>query len=123
MKTAQSGGYLYLHMAPLFRFHPSFAAALCVGLSLLTNAAPAVDQSFRPEEGKFPSLGKGEILRGPTRVRRSWEPTWQHPQAMGGYGFPNLAAPVRHAPLLHRALNLAAPADLKDIAEAATPRE
>ena len=38
--------------------------ALCLGLSLITKAAPAADEPFRPEAGKFPALEKSHSYRG-----------------------------------------------------------
>lgn len=46
-------------------FHnPSWLAGLCFGLSLITSAALAADEPFRPEAGKFPPLEKSRSYRG-----------------------------------------------------------
>ncbi len=44
--------------------HPRWIAALCLGLSSLTNAAQAADAPFRPEAGKFPPLELAHSYRG-----------------------------------------------------------
>ena len=44
--------------------HPNWLLALCLGLSLLTTAATAADEPFRPEAGKFPPLEKAASYRG-----------------------------------------------------------
>lgn len=44
--------------------HPSWLAALCLGLSLIANIALAEDELFRPEAGKFPPLEKSRSYRG-----------------------------------------------------------
>src|SRR6187402_2622869 len=43
-------------------FH--WLAALCFGLSLITNSAPAADEPFRPAAGTFPPLEKSHAYRG-----------------------------------------------------------
>jgi len=43
---------------------PLWLAPLCLGLSLLANPAPAADEPFRPETGKFPPLEKAHSYRG-----------------------------------------------------------
>ena len=42
----------------------SWLTALCFGLSLITSAALAADEPFRPEVGKFPPLEKSRSYRG-----------------------------------------------------------
>ena len=41
-----------------------WAAALCLGVSLLASTTNAADESFRPEHGKFAPLGKAHSYRG-----------------------------------------------------------
>jgi hypothetical protein len=43
---------------------PTWLAALGLGISLLTNAAPADDDAFRPAAGKFPPLEKAKAYTG-----------------------------------------------------------
>jgi hypothetical protein len=96
---------------------PLWLAALCLGLSLLTNAIPATaaDVPFRPEAGKFPPLEKaysyrGELVfvdhanrRGSVRV-----------QGAGGTYFRN--APQPFAMLPYGIVRYhGAPADLRDV--------
>lgn len=44
--------------------HPNWLATLCFGLSMITNAASAADESFQPEAGKFPPLEKSQSYQG-----------------------------------------------------------
>jgi hypothetical protein len=44
--------------------HRYWLIALCFGLSLITNAAHAAEEPFRPEAGKFPPLEKSRSYRG-----------------------------------------------------------
>lgn len=94
--------------------HPSWLAALCFSLSLITTAVPAADEPFRPEAGKFAPLEKSHSYRGllafvdhanrrgSLRVQTTGEffRNPPHPFAMLPYGLVR-----RHG----------APADLRDI--------
>jgi hypothetical protein len=49
----------------MIRFHnPNWLTVLCLGMSLITSAALAADEPFRPETGKFPPLEKSRSYRG-----------------------------------------------------------
>ncbi len=97
------------------RFHnPSWLTAFCFGMSLITSAALAADEPFRPEAGKFPPSEKSRSYqgvlsfvdhvnrRGSLRVESTGEffRNPPHPFAMLPYGM------VRQH---------GAPADLRDI--------
>lgn len=43
---------------------PNRLAALCLGLFLISHTAPAADETFRPEAGKFPPLEKAKAYMG-----------------------------------------------------------
>lgn len=44
--------------------NPGWRTAFFLGLSLISGAAPAADEPFRPEPGKFPALEKSRSYRG-----------------------------------------------------------
>jgi hypothetical protein len=43
---------------------PGWLTAICFGLCLVASTAPAADEPFRPETGKFPPLEKSRTYRG-----------------------------------------------------------